>query len=119
MEANGEFVAYPVTTMKETPVVNDVVGGEPIVLLYDPYHDIGQVYRRNVGGRTLTFHDATPPGGTSLVARDSETGSTWNVSGHALNGPLETESLKPAPHWNQLFWFSWAAFKPGTRLYGQ
>lgn len=118
-ELNGEFVAYPVTAMRQTPVVNDVVGGAPIVVLYDKEHDIGQIYRRNVGGQILTFLDVTPPDGGSLVVMDSETGSTWNVSGHALSGLLETETLKPAPHWNQLFWFSWAAFKPGSRVYGQ
>ena len=118
-EANGEYVAFPVVTMRETPVVNDEVGGVPIVVLYDKEHDIGQVYRRKVGERTLTFENATGSDGESLVARDSETGSTWSVSGHGLAGPLATERLEPAPHWNQLFWFSWAAFKPGTRVYGQ
>lgn len=119
VEIAGDTCAYPVAAMKETPVVNDTVGGEPVVLLYDRAHDIGQAFHRMAGGQTLTFDEGASAQTGSLVARDRETGTTWNVSGHALDGALKGERLAPAPHWNQLFWFSWAAFKTGTRIYGQ
>lgn len=119
VEIADDTCAYPVTAMKETPVVNDTVGGEAVVVLYDRVHDIGQAFRRAAGGRSLTFDEDASAQTGSLVARDRETGTTWNVSGHALDGALKGERLEPAPHWNQLFWFSWAAFKEGTRIYGQ
>ena len=112
---NGESCAYPVMALKETPVINDMVGGVPVVVLYDKTHDIGEVFHAELGDRTLTFEDASEEGG-SLAARDRETGSTWNVNGHAVDGALRGEKLSPAPHWNQLFWFSWAAFNEGTRI---
>ena len=63
----------------------------------------------------LTFTEATEDGG-SLVVTDQQTGTTWSVSGHALDGTLAGSTLTAAPHWNQLFWFSWATFKQGTRI---
>ena len=115
VEINGDNCAYPVTALAGHPVINDSVGGEPIVVLYDKAHDIGQVFLRRVEDRVLTFADATG-GADSLIATDQETGTTWNVSGHAIDGALKGRKLAPAPHWNQLFWFSWAAFKDGTRI---
>lgn len=119
VEINEERCAYPVETMKNHPVVNDRVGGKDVVLLYDASHNIGEAFLREVDGRTLTFEKANEDmaRGDSLVIKDKETGSLWNVTGKATTGPLEGSRLTPAPHWNQLFWFSWAAFKPGTRIY--
>jgi hypothetical protein len=112
---NGDACAYPVTALKDGPVINDTVGGEPVVVLYDKVHDIGDVFHAKHGGRTLSFELASDSA-NSLLAKDRETGSTWNVSGRAVDGPLKGEKLEPAPHWNQLFWFSWAAFNEGTRI---
>jgi hypothetical protein len=116
VEIDGDTCAYPVKAMETEPVVNDTVGGTPVVVLFDRQHDIGSVFSRQVAGQTLSFAQADDGAG-SLVARDRETGTTWNVSGHALAGPLAGAALSPAPHWNQLFWFSWSTFKPGTRVY--
>ena len=117
VEIDGDTCAYPVSSLQEEPVVNDTVGGAPVVVLYDAKHDIGQAFLRRVGDQTLTFSDATPDAAASLVAKDAETGTTWSVSGHGIAGKLAGQKLEPAPHWNQLFWFSWAAFKPGTRIH--
>ena len=115
VEIAGETCAYPVSALKETPVINDTVGGEPVVVLYDRAHDIGEVFLRRLDGRVLTFEDATGDG-ANLVVKDTDSGTTWNVAGHALEGALAGSVLTPAPHWNQLFWFSWSVFKPGTRI---
>ena len=113
VEVEGEACAYPVSGLKENPVINDTVGGAPVVVLYDKEHDIGQIFLSTLDGRRLTFNPASDPG---VVARDVETGSSWDVSGRATAGELTGQSLSTLPHWNQLFWFSWAAFKKGTRI---
>jgi len=61
-------------------------------------------------GRTLTFE----PAGTGF--QDRETGTTWNLLGHAGSGPLATRRLRPIPHVDA-FWFAWAAFHPETLLH--
>ncbi len=111
----GESCAFPVTALRNRPVVNDTVGGEPIALLYDKAHDIGQVFMRRLGDRVLTFSEI-PGAQGGAIAKDEETGSTWDVSGRAREGKLAGSALESPPHYNQIFWFGWAAFNPGTRI---
>jgi Protein of unknown function (DUF3179) len=63
-----------------------------------------------LNGQRLTFARA----GDRIV--DTETGSTWNVLGQAIGGKLIGKQLDPVVSVNH-FWFSWAAFKPETRVY--
>jgi thiol-disulfide isomerase/thioredoxin len=130
VELNGEAVAYPYTELEQVHVANDVVGGTPIVVLWEAGtasaldsgsvaqgRDVGTVNtfsraldERTLEERTLTFgYD-----GARIV--DQETGSEWNVLGRTTSGPLEGRSLAPVVNVNH-FWFSWAAFKPETRVY--
>jgi hypothetical protein len=125
LDWQGEAVAYPYETLAAYPVVNDSVGGERVVVLWTPGtasaldadtvaggRDVGtaMAYRASVESQTLTF-EAAPEG-----ARDVETGSVWNGLGQAVTGPLQGTRLSPLPAINH-FWFSWAAFKPETRIY--
>jgi len=47
---------------------------------------------------------------------DRETGTTWDLLGRAIAGPLEGKQLTPAVHTNEL-WFAWAAFNPEAEVY--
>ena len=47
---------------------------------------------------------------------DQETGSEWNILGQAVDGELVGQQLSPVVAINH-FWFSWAAFRPETRVY--
>jgi hypothetical protein len=47
---------------------------------------------------------------------DKQTGSTWNVLGQAIEGELKGKQLTSLVSINH-FWFSWAAFRPATRVY--
>lgn len=67
-------------------------------------------FNRVVNGQVLTFQLV----GSRIV--DQQTGSVWNIFGIAESGPLEGEQLTPLTAINH-FWFSWAAFKPDTRIY--
>jgi hypothetical protein len=74
--------------------------------------DVGAAiaYSRLVDGRALTFQRD----GEQLT--DGETGSVWDLLGRAVDGPLTGVQLQPVVAINH-FWFSWAAFKPETRIY--
>ncbi len=76
--------------------------------------DIGQsaMFDRRVGERVLTFERRDGR------FHDAETGSTWNLAGEAIAGPLEGERLTPIPHGNQ-FWFAWVAFRPDTKVWAR
>ncbi len=75
--------------------------------------DVGAIaaYRPEVDGMALTF-EATRDG---IV--DHETGSSWDIVGRAVAGPLEGEQLLPELAIDS-FWFDWAAFHPDTRIFG-
>lgn len=125
LELNGETVAYPYETLAQARVVNDAVGDINVVVLWAPGAasalDTSQIangrevgaaaaFRRELDGRVLTFRFADG------AVSDAETGSTWNGLGQAVSGELAGRQLEPVTAFNH-FWFSWAAFKPETRVY--
>ncbi|MDE2149099.1 MAG: DUF3179 domain-containing protein [Gammaproteobacteria bacterium] len=115
VEINADSCGYPLELVRQHPVLNDVVGGKPIVLLYDNEHDVVGVFSRRLDSATLTFEPWNDPGAPTLV-RDQETGGLWAVTGKGVEGSAHGKTLEPIPHFNKLFWFSWALFKPGTRI---
>jgi hypothetical protein len=119
--------AYPWPVLAERQVVHDRLGDQALVILYRPgalsalddeeiqrSRAVGatSVFSRVLDGRALTFE------ALSQGFRDSETGSTWNLLGHATKGPLAGRRLTAVPHVDA-FWFAWAAFNPATSLYGE
>ena len=46
---------------------------------------------------------------------DTNTNSTWNIFGQAIDGKLKGKELKEIVHADH-FWFSWAVFKPKTLI---
>ncbi len=125
IDLNGEAVAYPYDVLKEVGVVNDTVGGADVVVLWVAGtasaleagtvaggRDVGtaNTYARDFDNQTLTF----TLDGSRIV--DKETDSEWNVLGQAVSGKLTGKQLTPVVAINH-FWFSWAAFKPETRIY--
>jgi hypothetical protein len=77
----------------------------------DEGRDVGAtgVFRPVVDDRPLTFDRRSG----SFV--DRETGSTWDVLGRAVDGPLDGRQLEPVEHVDT-FWFAWAAFAPDTEV---
>jgi hypothetical protein len=125
VDLNDEAVAYPYDVLQEIHVANDVVGGTPVVVFWAAGtasaldgagvasgRDVGTLiaYSREVEGETLSFRFAEG----AIV--DAGTGSEWNVLGEAVGGPLAGTRLAPVVSVNH-FWFSWAAFKPETRVF--
>ena len=125
IELNDEAVAYPFDLLQEVRVVNDSVGDVPVVVLWAPGtasaldagsvaegDDVGAAttYSRQLEGKTLTF----ALDGERIV--DEQTGTEWDVLGNGMSGFWADQELEPVVSINH-FWFSWAAFKPETRIY--
>ncbi|HEX9890103.1 MAG TPA: DUF3179 domain-containing protein [Nitriliruptorales bacterium] len=129
--ADPDAVAVVRDHLRAQRVVELDLRGEPVVLLWAPGQasaldsdridegdDIGQVgaFRPVAAdGRTLTF---TPPGGEATGFVDSRTGSTWNLFGEAVDGPMTGQQLEAVAH-DDTFWFVWFAFQPGTTILGE
>jgi hypothetical protein len=125
VDLDGEAVAYPYEVLEEKQVVNDSVGGEDILVIWQPGtasaldsvsiaegRDVGaaNAYSRQVDGQLLTFSFED----NKII--DDQTSSEWNFLGLAVSGDLDGKQLEPIVAINH-FWFSWAAFKPETRIY--
>ncbi len=125
-EAEGFDIAYPVESLAELGVINDSRGGFDLVVFYMPgtasalgaaqiasAEDVGAtgVFDPIVNDQKLTFS------WVDGVIVDDQTGSSWNILGIAESGPLAGSRLTPLVHGDH-FWFSWAAFKPETVVYG-
>ena len=109
----GEVKAYSFTALARDRVVNDSVGGVPLVVIFDGLSQSGAVYRRDPGGKLLTF----APGSVAFSMLDDESGSTWDgLSGKATSGPAMGTDLEQVPI-TYGFWFGWADFYPNTRVY--
>ena len=108
-----EVKAYSFTALARDRVVNDTVGGVPLVVVFDGPSQSGAVYRRDLGGKLLTF----TRGPTPLSMLDDETGSTWDgLSGKATTGIDAGMELEQVPI-TYSFWFGWVDFYPNTQLY--
>ncbi len=125
VEFDGEAVAYPYEALQELSVINDNVAGSEVVIFWQPGtasaldssaiaqgEDVGAgvSFSREVDGQVLTFSFD----GEKIT--DDQTGSEWDVFGQAVSGELAGTQLEPVVSVNH-FWFSWAAFKPETRVY--
>jgi hypothetical protein len=117
--------AYPFPLLEKQRVAHDTVGGQAIVIFYEPgtlsalddseiakSRAVGatSVFFARLGERALTF-EATPEG-----YRDRQTGWIWDFFGVAKTGPRAGQRLTPVQHVDA-FWFAWAAFNPSTTLW--
>lgn len=122
VEQNGEAVAYPFSALNEQPVVNDVIGGVPVLVVFDADSGTSAVFDRRVTGQTLTFSAAVGAavGAAPYVTlTDAQTGSTWaGMAGLAADGPLAGTQLAPVKS-TRAFWFGWKDWYPDTRVFGQ
>jgi hypothetical protein len=124
---NEVDVAYPLEILAEAGVIHDTQGGQDLVIFHTggtasaldsqviaDGKDVGAtaVFDPTLDGQKLTFSKQGEQIG------DAETGSTWNILGQAIDGPLAGKQLTPIVHADH-FWFSWAAFRPDTIIYQQ
>jgi len=124
IERDGAAVAVVLDHLRDVFVVETDLAGVPVVAwlrpgaasalegeAVDEGRDVGAtgVFDRRVGDRILSFTRVS--GGF----RDDETGSTWNVLGTAVDGPLLGTQLDPVAHVDT-FWFAWGAFLPDTAV---
>jgi len=113
-----EAKAYPFGQLNTEPVVNDVVNGQPVLVVFDPDSATAAVYSRQVDGRELSFALSTPGGLDQATLVDAETGTTWAAfTGEGLSGPLARRELERIKSTSS-FWFGWKDWYPETQVYG-
>jgi quercetin dioxygenase-like cupin family protein len=113
LEVDRESVAYPFSELRVARVVNDRVGGVPIVIVHQPSSDTTTAFDARANGKMLKFQ---PANDDASSVTDLETRSTWNAYGLCVDGPLKGTQLKQLILVPQ-FWFAWSQFHQGTRIF--
>jgi uncharacterized protein DUF3179 len=113
LEIRGARKAYPIYALRQSPVVNDELGGQPILIVFQPDSITTTAFSRRWRGRVLRFQ-AADAAVTELV--DAETHSRWNPYGECVAGRLKGARLEPLSL-EQEFWFSWSEFFPKTAVF--
>jgi hypothetical protein len=122
-----ESVAYPLPDVASVGVVNDTVGGDPIVVLWSPGTASGLGAETVAGGELVgsaVVLSREAEDGTTLEfepadegrMRDTATGSVWTIDGRAIDGPMAGAQLELVTN-DQPFWFAWAIFRPDTTIW--
>jgi Protein of unknown function (DUF3179) len=115
LEIGGAAKAYPLELLARKRLIQDEVGGTPVVAARVAKAEAVVVYDRRVGDRTLTFEAPTEDG----RMKDAETGSLWAaLRGVAVEGSLRGKTLTRLPHVT-MYWFGWHAYHPKTAVYGE
>ncbi len=131
LELNGAIRCYPYPELIKRPLINDEVGGEPVLMAHERLSGTAGLFSRVVDGQTLTFsgdsrnpmRPEAGPGDEDVRRRinyepwflkDAQTGSRWRaVSGECVSGELKGKRLDRL---NGLsgFWFAWTRFYPDS-----
>ncbi|MEM8484686.1 MAG: DUF3179 domain-containing protein [Bacteroidota bacterium] len=122
---DGEDKAYPHRVTRKRRVIDDTVNGKRLLIFHADGAvsalDKSQISDSKMIGSTGVFVNEVD--GKPLVFKykndlfvDEETGSQWNIAGHAISGPHKGKQLEAVAHGN-FFAFAWFAFKPDTGLY--
>lgn len=98
LEANGVAKAYPIRILNWHEVVNDEVGGEPVLVSFCPLCGTGMAFDPRVRGRRLTFGVSGLLYNSDVLMYDRETESLWTQIGRrAVTGPMRAAELRQIP----------------------
>jgi len=107
----GAAVGFPFSELGRQPLAHLTVAMHPLLVVYIKPAATAVAFRREVGGRALTFHRLVREG-SSWLMENHETGSRWNaVTGEVVSGPFEGQRLPHVPA-TQAYLSSWRELYP-------
>jgi hypothetical protein len=117
LEVDRDARAYPLQILMWHEIVNDTVGGKPVVVTYCPLCNSGLVFERVVDGATLDFGTSGKLYKSDLVMYDRQSHSLWaQMEGRAIVGQRAGTRLRLVPA-NSIAFEDWRAAHPqGTVL---
>ena len=114
VSVNGEAKAYPAGILYTREMVNDTVGGLPVLVTWCPLCYTALVHDRRVGAAVFTFGNQGALYKGAMTWYDHDTGSVWSQpTGEAISGAAVGSRLLLIP--SQLTtWTRWRAAHPHT-----
>jgi len=105
--------AFPLDSLDRVRVVNEEIGGQPILVVHQPKSETTTAFVARAKGQRLTFVAANA---SATALTDRETGSRWTPYGECTSGKLKgarLEALIMEPE----YWFAWSEFHPQTSIF--
>ncbi|MFQ5823726.1 MAG: DUF3179 domain-containing protein [bacterium] len=113
---NYQTKVYIIDSTQNIRLINDTIASTPVLVIDDGKDNFVVSYFRNVNATTLTFKLVEEINTLPFTFQDNETGSTWNVLGEAVDGPLVGTKLEKTLSYNA-YWFAWGVFFRGADIY--
>jgi hypothetical protein len=111
-----EARAYPLGVLVWHELVNDTLGGRPLLVSYCPLCGTGIVFERTIGGKVRRFGVSGLLYKSDLLMFDRETESLWSqIHARAVTGPLRGERLALVRSRIER-WADWRARHPRTTV---
>jgi hypothetical protein len=102
---------------KHAALVNNVLGGEPIAVLFQEGSETASAVSRMINGQALSLEVRKNRLGKAEFY-DRETGTRWTIEGRAVQGLLAGKSLvRIDSHLSQ--WYGWVSYFPDTSIFGR
>lgn len=114
LELKGDARAWTMEALERQQVIVDRVGGQNVVVVLGDDRKSVRAFSAEIDGRFIELF--VVPGSAPLRLRDGTSGSTWDFSGTALDGPLAGQKLQPLGVIKD-YWFNWKHYHPDGRLY--
>ena len=111
LNINGQTKAYPLEALRKRQVVNDELGGQPLVMV-----TIGHLGSRAYERADLTFIMEEGGEAEAVILTDNE-GNLWQVGEDALTRVDDPSDRLPRIPSHNAYWFGWYSFYPGTQVY--
>ncbi len=115
MHAFGARRAYLYDQVIREKLIQDRVGGEPVLLVVGADGQSVRAFRDRIPGVTGAPDFYRRPDGTLM---DAATGSEWNFRGCAVSGKARGSCLEPVDLLKD-YWFDWRNYNPTTTVYGR
>ena len=99
VEINGESRAFPVGLMRNREMVNDTIGGVPVLVSWCPVCVTGLVHDRRIEGEVFTFGNEGVLFMNAMTWWDHKTASVWSQPwGMVILGDLKGTQLTQIPY---------------------
>ncbi len=95
---DGDFRAYPLRILLWHEIVNDTIGGVPVLVSYCPLCNSGVIFDRRVDGEVLQFGNTGRIRHFDMVMYDQNTESWWQqFLGEAIVGEMTGVRMEALP----------------------
>ncbi len=116
IEINGIRRAYPIRILNYHEIVNDLIGGEPIVITYCPLCGSGMAFSSTIDGKRFEFGVSGLLFNSDVLLYDRQTKSLWSqIKSTAVTGRMKGTRLDVIPLTNTT-WRDWQMRYPHSQV---